>query len=257
MNKPEGQTNCGSSQGCATNDTPAPEGGTHCYRAVPHWWLTKDGDAKCLELYERHYSAYQYADGRERKLFCGPGFKLVLRTDTGNAFFVWRKFIDACIDERTGQRQSGINCAAFRNEGTVLSSRLIREADAIADFIWPGERHYTYINEKRVKSKLPGECFRRALWRYVRVGKRRLRTKSGLLIMEKEASKTPEFVDLAEAEKLRVYRFEDGTKVELKDVRRIAVSDSGTHRVETGDGRKHIIPTGWNHIELDVPTWTF
>jgi len=39
----------------------------------PLWWLTKDGDLDCLELYERHYSAYPYKDGRERKLFTGPG----------------------------------------------------------------------------------------------------------------------------------------------------------------------------------------
>lgn len=52
---------------------------------APLWWLTKDGDRDCLALYERHYSAYRYADGRRRKLFVGPGEKLVLRTLQGNA----------------------------------------------------------------------------------------------------------------------------------------------------------------------------
>ncbi|HEX9442811.1 MAG TPA: hypothetical protein VGA73_01765, partial [Candidatus Binatia bacterium] len=61
----------------------------------PLWWLTKDGDADCLALYERHYSAYKYKDGRVRKLFCGPGEKVVLRTWSGDAVFVWRKFKDA------------------------------------------------------------------------------------------------------------------------------------------------------------------
>ena len=32
----------------------------------PLWYLTKDGDASCLELYERHYSCYRYRDGRRR-----------------------------------------------------------------------------------------------------------------------------------------------------------------------------------------------
>ena len=32
------------------------------------WWLTKDGDSACLTLYEKHYSAYRYADGRKRTL---------------------------------------------------------------------------------------------------------------------------------------------------------------------------------------------
>lgn len=124
----------------------------------PLWWVTKDGDAACLALYNRHYSAYRYADGRERKLFCGPGEKLVLRTWGGDACFVWRKFKD-------DSGQTGINSEVFRNESAHLSSRLIRQADAIADRIWPGERHYTYVNEERVRSKNPGCCFRVAGWR--------------------------------------------------------------------------------------------
>ncbi len=32
----------------------------------PIWYLTRDGDKSCLELYEKHYSAYKYADGRKR-----------------------------------------------------------------------------------------------------------------------------------------------------------------------------------------------
>ena len=75
----------------------------------PLWWITKDGDIDCLKLYERHYSSYQYKDGRERKLFVGPGEKVVLRTEAGNAMFVWRRFID-------GSGECGINCAVFRNE---------------------------------------------------------------------------------------------------------------------------------------------
>lgn len=130
---------------------------------TPLWWLTKDGDRTCLALYERHYSSYEYADGRQRKLFCGPGEKIVLRTAAGDAFFVWKKFRDACIDERTGKPQSGVNCAAFRNEGSFRSSELIRQADAIADCIWPHCRHYTYVNPQAVRSANPGFCFIPAL----------------------------------------------------------------------------------------------
>jgi hypothetical protein len=124
----------------------------------PVWWITKDGDTKCLELYQRHYSRYQYKDGRKPKLFCGPGEKLVLRTWAGDACFVWRKFKD-------DSGQIGINCAVFRNESTHLSSQLIRQADAIADHFWPGERHYTYVNAERIKSANPGYCFKLAGWR--------------------------------------------------------------------------------------------
>jgi hypothetical protein len=143
------------------------------------WWLTKDGDAACLELYERHYSAYRYRDGRRRRIFVGPGDKLVLRTWAGDAFFVWRKFRDACIDPRTAAPQSGVNCAAFRNEGTTRSSELVRQADTIADVVWPDCRHYTYINAQRVRSTNPGFCFLVAGWR--RCG----RTAGGLIVLER------------------------------------------------------------------------
>ncbi|RJG46515.1 hypothetical protein D3Y55_21210 [Mesorhizobium sp. DCY119] len=138
----------------------------------PLWYLTKDGDRTCLDLYERHYSCYRYRDGRKRVLFAGPGEKIVLRTGDGDAMFVWRKFIDASGEQ-------GINCAVFRNESPNLASDLIRQADAIADHCWPGERHYTYVNSKAVRSRNPGFCFVAAGWR--RCGL----TKGGLLIMER------------------------------------------------------------------------
>ncbi|WP_156173860.1 hypothetical protein [Cupriavidus basilensis] len=140
--------------------------------SAPLWWLTKDGDRDCLELYERHYSAYRYADGRQRKLFVGPGEKVVLRTERGDACFVWRNFID-------DSGQTGINCAVFRNESAHQSSGLIRQADAIADCLWPNCRHYTYVNAKAVRSSNPGFCFIAAGWR--RCGM----TKSGLLVLER------------------------------------------------------------------------
>lgn len=141
---------------------------------TPLWWLTKDGDRDCLALYERHYSAYRYADGRERRLFVGPGEKVVLRTERADALFVWRRFID-------DSGQDGINCAVFRNEGPHLSSELIRQADAIADRLWPDRRHYTYVDRQKVASTNPGFCFLRAGWR--RCG----RTKGGLVILERVA----------------------------------------------------------------------
>lgn len=152
---------------------------------MANWWLTKDGDKSCLALYERHYSARHYKDGRTRKLFVGPGEAIILRTSSCDAFFIWRKFIDGCIDQRTKERQQGINCAAFRNEGTICSSDLIRQADAIADACWPDRRHYTYVSEAKVRGGLPGSCFLFAGWKYVRTGGKRSRTKSGLLILER------------------------------------------------------------------------
>jgi hypothetical protein len=138
----------------------------------PLWWLTKDGDRSCLALYERHYSAYRYKDDRKRYQFVGPGESIVLRNTDATALFVWRKFID-------DSGQQGVNCAVFRNESGIQSSELIRQADEIADFCWPGERHYTYVSAEKVRSRNPGFCFLMAGWR--RCGK----TKGGLIILER------------------------------------------------------------------------
>lgn len=141
----------------------------------PIWWLTRDGDRTCLALYERHYSAYQYRDKRKRKLFVGPGEKLCLRTAKGDSVFVWRKFKD-------DSGQIGINCAVFRNESSHRSSLLIKQADAIADHCWPGERHYTYVDPAKVRGTNPGYCFLVAGWR--RCGM----TKSGKLILDRASA---------------------------------------------------------------------
>jgi hypothetical protein len=142
---------------------------------LPDWWLTKDGDRSVLALYERHYSAYQYKDGRVRRLFAGPGEKLVLRTASGDAGFVWRNFVSDA-DEH------GINCAFFRNEGPALSSELIRQACAIADAVWTCRRHYTYVNPASVRSRNPGYCFMVAGWQKCGL------TANGKLILERIAA---------------------------------------------------------------------
>jgi hypothetical protein len=136
-----------------------------------HWIRVKDGNPYALNLYERHYSCRKYADGRERKLFCGPGEKLVLITKENNALFVWRKFIDD-----SGQR--GVNCAVFRNESNILSSILIFEAMQIASERWKNARFYTYVNPKKIISKNPGYCFKAAGWKFYG------QTKGGLHILE-------------------------------------------------------------------------
>lgn len=102
----------------------------------------------------------------------GPGETILLRTQLGDAVFAWRKFID-------DSGQLGINCAVFRNEGPALSSLLIRQADAIADHVWPRERHYTYVHPGKIRSSNPGYCFLAAGWR--RCGK----TRKGLHILER------------------------------------------------------------------------
>lgn len=132
--------------------------------------MGQDGEPELYAMYHRHYSARKNIRPKIKQ-FVGPGQHIVLTTPKRDALFVWRKFIDA-----SGQK--GINCSIFRNESQLLSSDLIREADAIANFVWPGERHYTYIRASAVKSRNPGWCFICAGWN--RCGY----TKAGLFILE-------------------------------------------------------------------------
>lgn len=135
------------------------------------WYGVKDGDAGIRDMKNRHYSRRVYRDGRRIVLSCGPGEKMLLKTPDGLAAFIWLKFKDA-------SGQTGISCAMFRNEGSALSSDLIREACALAWGRWPGERLYTYVNPRRIKSTNPGYCFIKAGWRAC--GK----TKGGLIVLE-------------------------------------------------------------------------
>ena len=67
-----------------------------------------------------------------------------------------------------------------RNEGQRLSSELILEAEALAWSKWPGERFYTYVDPRKIKSKNPGFCFLKAGWRKCGITK-----VNKLLILEK------------------------------------------------------------------------
>ncbi len=125
------------------------------------WREAKDGDDRARGIFERHYSRKHYADGRRPLLFVGPGEKMVLLTAGCDALFVWRKFL-------SGDGQRGVNCAVFRNEGPLLSSFLIEEACQLAWGRWPGERLYTYVNPRKVRSSNPGYCFLMA--RFKRAG---------------------------------------------------------------------------------------
>ena len=141
---------------------------------LPHhrfWVPVQDGDGRARALYHRHYSRRRYRDGRDPKLFVGPGEKIVLLGHDARALFVWRKF-------KSDDGQHGVNCAVFRNESPHRSSDMIREAMQIAWNRWPGERFYTYVNPRKVTSPNPGYCFKCAGWQACG------RSKRGLVILE-------------------------------------------------------------------------
>lgn len=131
------------------------------------WMEVRDGDDAARAVFDRHYSRYVYADGRQPKLFVGPGEKTVLVTPCRRALFVWRNFISA-------DGQLGINCAIFRNEGGAgRSSDLILVAEDAARERWGDARLFTYVNPRKVQSGLPGWCFIQAGWSLVGVTKKR------------------------------------------------------------------------------------
>ena len=130
------------------------------------WLPAKDGDPRAFAIMRRHYTYHEYADGRRaaggnyrnKRMFVGPGQKMVLMTAACDALFVWRKFID-------NSGQAGVNCAVFRNESPLLSSMLILAAEELAWARWSGERLYTYVDANSVQSRNPGYCYLMAGWR--------------------------------------------------------------------------------------------
>jgi hypothetical protein len=123
-----------------------------------HWLPVLDGDPRVRALFARHYSMGKH--GRmPPSLIVGPGERIVLLTEDCRAMFVWR------MERFRRDRQTGINCAVFRNEGPILSSELIREACELAWQRWPGERLFTYVTDEKVHSTNPGCCFKKAGWR--------------------------------------------------------------------------------------------
>ena len=140
---------------------------------VTQWMKIRDGDPFAKEIHGRHYSARHYADGRTPAKIVGPGEYLMLVTPDYKALFVWRKFISM-------NHQDGVNCAIFRNEGNLLSSTLILDAECWAWAKWPGERLYTYVNPRMIQSSNPGYCFKLAGWKTCGVTKA-----NRLIILEK------------------------------------------------------------------------
>ncbi len=143
-------------------------GGIGRVRASEHWRYAQDGDDWAREMFDRHYSRQGGA-----ALFMGPGEKMPLLTEDGLALFAWRKY-------KSDDGQTGVNCAIFRNEGPTLSSLLILDAERVAWKEWPGERLFTYVDPKKVRSSNPGACFIAAGWRRCGITKKRK-----LIILEK------------------------------------------------------------------------
>ncbi len=124
-----------------------------------HWARSWNADPLALPLANRHYSR----QNPNSPQFMPPGRQLVLVTLAGDAVwgtawpyaqYVNRDWADAWL------------CCIFRNEGSVLSSELIREAVAITRYEYgdpPPSGMITFIDPGKVRRKRDwGRCYRKA-----------------------------------------------------------------------------------------------
>ena len=148
-----------------------------------NWLSVRRDDPRAFAFYRRHYSSgKQMKRFRERgnTNFMGPGECMVLLTKCGQAAFAWQYNTVERYD-----KQTGVCCTIFRNEGAGLSSDLIREADELAWQRWPEQlRHFTYVDEvktsrRRSRHASPGRCFIAAGWRECG------RSKEGLVLLDR------------------------------------------------------------------------
>ena len=141
-----------------------------------HWTRVKDGDETAFQLFSRHYTFRQWRrrNGLNGKRMAGPGETIVLLSKDQKALFIWKK------QKYSQDGQTGINCAVFRNESKIRSSVLLNEAEEIAQKRWPGERLFTYVNARKIKSVNPGYCFKVNGWRQCGITKAKK-----LIILEK------------------------------------------------------------------------
>lgn len=141
------------------------------------WMVTHKGDRAGRALADRHYTRQKPGTSSWTR----NGQNLVLITPDEQA--LW------CIHRPKPGKSTRMDhldaweCTMFRNEGGALSSVLIRQAVEVCRMLalgefgcregvedWgevPKDGLITYVNPAKVKSEIPGFCFRRAGWRNV------------------------------------------------------------------------------------------
>lgn len=149
-----------------------------------NWVVSNRFDRRALPLADRHYNRRRPGTPQ----FCAPARTFVLLTAAADAVwvstwprteFAWHEWAGAWVN------------TLFRNEGRILSSRLIDEAVRATRWKWgaPPELDHpivTFINAKRVRPKRdPGYCYLMAGWE--RIGT----TKHGLIVLGLARAKFP------------------------------------------------------------------
>jgi hypothetical protein len=124
-----------------------------------NWHLSNRADPQAAALADRHYNRQHIGSPQ----FVPPGRCVVLVTEGADAFWVTSyPFAEYVRHAWAGAWM----CSAFRNEGPILSSILIREALAVTRWVYgdaPTLGMVTFVDTRKTRHKRdPGRCFRRA-----------------------------------------------------------------------------------------------
>lgn len=225
------------------------------------WRQVKRCDVRARELADRHYS--RQTPGAAEFMSSGITFVMLAefealpgpvdRTPTRAA---WGAIEN--LDPGGGER---FRCSIFRNETPWLSSYLVREATTITQvrwarrFGWDGDLPLTTeVDPAKTRRKRdPGRCFRKAGWWVIDNDRR------GLVVLQAPFTSEAAMITMTTldpVEKSRTYRFPGGETVRIDGATHFVARESGTHRLRTSDGRLHIVPTGWIHIEIEAEDFT-
>jgi hypothetical protein len=151
-----------------------------------YWWLSHRADRRILPLADRHYNRQKPGTPQ----FVPPGQCLVLRTKKNDAVWVssWP------FSEYTKHEWAGawVN-TTFRNESSIISSKLITEALAVTRFYWnpPTMGMVSFVDSQEVSGIIRrgkpvyGYCYLKAGWSHVGF------TKGGLWVWQITPSEIP------------------------------------------------------------------
>ena|SRR5437899_7445139 len=168
-----------------------------------HWHLSDRADPRAAALADRHYNRQKIGSTQ----FVPPGRCLVLTT--GNYDALWITSYPFAQYVKHNWAGSWV-CSCFRNESSILSSQLIKEAVSATRWYaeysdnWnvPTLGMVTFVDTAKIKSTHPGYCYKMAGWRHVGY------TKGGLVALQLLPDEMPESerpIGAPEAKQMRLF----------------------------------------------------
>lgn len=127
-----------------------------------NWLLSNRCDPAARKLADRHYNRQSIGATN----FVPPGRCVVLITRNYDALWVTSWPFAEYVKHEWG---GAWICSCFRNESTILSSTLIREAVAVTRYVYgdpPTLGMVTFVDTTKTRKKRdPGRCYRKAGFR--------------------------------------------------------------------------------------------